>query len=756
MRFIIIAACLFIATTAAAQSQTARTPTAQAAAPSSAQRFTGALTSAAPRASFPIELQAGQIVTLTTSSTRNIDTVLALSGPDGRQVARNDDQQPGVLSSRIVYVVRTSGRHVAVVSGFGGATGAFELEIASGLQLGLSAEARVLREERVSFDRRRTELRFPVDLRANEIFVASTLALSDNLDSTLQLLDASGAILSQNDDRGDGSLNSQLVFQAADAGRYEVLVSTFDGRGVGDLMVSLAIDPNAKAPMNFASIRGATIASYNGELNEAQPSRDYPVQLVAGQTLLAVSDAVTGDLDTVLRLNDADGYPVAMNDDRGDGSLNSGFAFTAPRAGAYTLQVSRYMQSDSSGTYRLALSSVDASVVNQLQALLEEPVTLSGAEQVIETADFRVHYTTEGGDASTPEYARATADTLQEMLDAQVNRIGWAAPIRDSNGRYRAYIANANGDMGYTKSVQMVFDNPNTANVRERGAARAVLVIENDFANMGKKASPESLMRATATHELNHVIQYGYDADEPLTWLYEATASWAEVATAGADQDATGYVETDFAAPNLCWTTNARTHNYAQWTLLQSLVDAYGESFVVRLWESSVQYDGFETMSRALQNVGATIPDVIRRWRAQNFALDYDLAPRFARAVRLDGAIRGDGNYASRTRIEQLGAGYVALRLQGPRTFELRGDANLEMLALGKRNGEIEVIALGRRGVFDPTGFEYAALMVFNRAMPQRPGACSSVGYSINVGAANGAPPSTQYRFSAEHFKAPR
>ncbi|MEQ1619453.1 MAG: pre-peptidase C-terminal domain-containing protein [Terricaulis sp.] len=749
--FTTIAVLLLLATSAAAQ-----TPAAQPAAPPSAQRFTGALTSAAPRVSFPIELQAGQIVTLSTSSTRNLDTILALSGPDGRQVARNDDRQPGVLSSRIVYVVRTSGRHNAVVTGYGGATGAFELAISTGLQVGLSAEAQVLREERVSFDRRRTELRFPIDLKANDIFVASTLALSGNIDSTLQLLDSSGAILSQNDDRGDGSLDSQLVFEAAEAGRYEVLVSTFDGRGVGDLMVSLALDPNAQAPMNFASIRGARIANFDGELSEAQQSRDYPIQLAAGQTLLAISDAVSGDLDTVLRLNDADGYPVALNDDRGDGSLNSGFAFTAPRDGAYILQISRYMQSDSSGTYRLALSSVDASVVNQLQDLLENPVTLSGAEQVVETADFSVHYTTAGGDASTPEYARATADTLQTMLDAQVNRIGWAAPVRDSNGRYRAYIANANGDMGYTKSVQMVFDNPNTANVRERGAARAVLVIENDFANMGKKASPISLMRATATHELNHVIQYGYDADEPLGWLYESTASWAEVATAGADQDATDYVETDFAAPHLCWTTNARVHNYAQWTLLQSLADSYGDAFIVRLWESSVQYDGFETMARALQNVGTTIPDAVQRWRAQNFALDYDLAPRFARAVRLDGAIRGNGRYASRVRIEQLGAGYVALRLQGPRTLELRGDANLEMLALGKRNGQIEIVPLGRRGVFDTTGFDYAALMVFNRAMPVRPGACSSVSYSINVEPTNGAPSNALYRFNAEHFKAPR
>ena len=70
-------------------------------------------------------------------------------------------------------------------------------------------------------------------------------------------------------------------------------------------------------------------------------------------------------------------------------------------------------------------------------------------------------YTLEGMDASTPEYARSVADTLQEVLDAQ-RRIGWAMPVRDRDGRYRAFVADARGSMGYTKPVQIVFDNPNT------------------------------------------------------------------------------------------------------------------------------------------------------------------------------------------------------------------------------------------------------------------------------------------------------
>lgn len=716
------------------------------------QRLSGAVTATAPRVAFDLQLAQGQIVTLTTSSSENFDTVLALNGPGGRRVAENDDQEPGVLSSRIVYVASSAGRYTAIVSGYGGATGAFELNIAHGLDVGLSDSARALREETLTFDQRRTERRFPVDLAADDILVATTFATTPGLDTTLTLVDRGGHILAQSDDMGDGSLNSRIVYQAAAAGRYEIIASTFDRAGAGSALLSLAIDPEAEAPFNFASIQGVRIATYEGEITDAQPSLDYPVELAAGQTLLALADATSGDLDTVLRLNDAEDFPVALNDDRGDGSLNSGFAYTAPAAGVYTLQLYRFAQSNSSGAFRLTLSSVDAAVVDTLQALVEDPVVLSGPEQVIETADFRVYFTTEGRDASTPAYARSVADTLQEVLQTQVSRIGWAPPVRDADGRFRAYVADAEGQMGFVKPVQIVFDNPNTSAVREHAAARTVLVIDNDFLNMGKEAPPESLMRATVTHEFNHVVQFGYDSQEGLNWLYEATASWTETTTVGRDQDATDYVATDFAAPELCWTTLARGHNYAQWTLLQSLADSYGERFVVRLWENSVAFDGFETMARTLDERGANIPDTIRRWRVQNFARAYDLAPLFARSVRRAGVIDRIGRWTPDVAIEQLGASYIETRLRGPRIYSLLGDESLELVGLGLRNGRIEAVPLGRAGVFDTTGLEYAALMVFNRSAPTTPGACAGASYAISVTVSAQPPAAAQFDFSAAHF----
>ncbi len=729
--------------------------TASAAAQTRDQHLTGNLTSRAPRASFQLQLEAGQIVTLRTESSENLDTVLTLNGPNGQRIAENDDEQPGILSSRIVQVVRTTGRYTAIVSGYNNARGAFDLNVTYGVDAGLSDAARVIREETVSLTAQRREVRYPVDLNAGDIFVATTFALTEGLDTTLALQGANGALIAQSDDRGDGTLNSQIIYQARTAGHYELVASTFGGAGVGDTAISLALDPNAHVPFDFNSIEGTRIAEYQGELGEATSTREYPINLRSGQTVLITAEATTGNLDPVLTLNDADGYPVAINDDRGDGTLNSAFAYTVPETGRYTIELSRYAQSANSGSYRLVVTTVDAAVVGQLQAMADNQVTLSGPELTIETPNFRLHYTLEGRDASTEQYARLTANALEEVLATQVNQLGWAAPVREPDGRYRAYVGEANGNMGYTKPVEMVFDNRGTPNVRERSAARAVLVIDNDFRGMGKKAPPESLMRATATHELNHVIQFGYDSIEGLNWLYEATASWTETVTVGADQDATDYVETDFAAPEVCWTTRTEGFNYAQWTLLQSLADQYGNGIVVKIWESSVTYDGFETMSRTLDGVGTNIPDAVRRWRAQNFARAYELAPRFTRSVALAGSISRDGAFTPRGRIEQLGANYVRVTVRGPRLYSLRGANNAELVGLGERNGRIEVVPLGRGGVFDASSYEYAALMVFNRAIPSVPGECSGVDYSINVGAASGAPAASQYTFDASHFVAP-
>ncbi len=78
--------------------------------------FAGTVTETAALAEFPLSLEAGQIVTLRTSSVENFDTVLALLGPDGKPVAQNDDCG-GSLQSCITLMPREAGRYTARVTG---------------------------------------------------------------------------------------------------------------------------------------------------------------------------------------------------------------------------------------------------------------------------------------------------------------------------------------------------------------------------------------------------------------------------------------------------------------------------------------------------------------------------------------------------------------------------------------------------------------------------------------------------------------
>src|SRR5690606_37753854 len=97
-------ACLLLAATALSSAGYAQP----------AQEREGELTAEAPSASFDVELETGEIVTLTASG--EVDTILTLYGPDGREIARNDDVAPGDLSSRITYAADQAGRYRAVVT----------------------------------------------------------------------------------------------------------------------------------------------------------------------------------------------------------------------------------------------------------------------------------------------------------------------------------------------------------------------------------------------------------------------------------------------------------------------------------------------------------------------------------------------------------------------------------------------------------------------------------------------------------------
>jgi thiol-disulfide isomerase/thioredoxin len=65
-------------------------------------------------------------------SSKDFDSFLRLEGPDGKQVAINDDANPGTLDSRIVYKAAKGGMHKIIVTSLDGKPGTYVLTARKG------------------------------------------------------------------------------------------------------------------------------------------------------------------------------------------------------------------------------------------------------------------------------------------------------------------------------------------------------------------------------------------------------------------------------------------------------------------------------------------------------------------------------------------------------------------------------------------------------------------------------------------------
>jgi tetratricopeptide (TPR) repeat protein len=76
---------------------------------------------------YPLELETGDVVAIIMTS-EDFDTVLTLLGPDGEEVAFNDDFG-GTLNSQIIYSAPTAGSYTVVTKSFDGEGGDFDIEV---------------------------------------------------------------------------------------------------------------------------------------------------------------------------------------------------------------------------------------------------------------------------------------------------------------------------------------------------------------------------------------------------------------------------------------------------------------------------------------------------------------------------------------------------------------------------------------------------------------------------------------------------
>ena len=578
---------------------------------------------------------------------------------------------------------------------------------------------------------------YPVVLQAGQEISVSAVATSGNLDPYLSLADPGGAVVSENDDRDATTLDSYLFHSAVVAGQYVVIVSNIAGTaGTYTLTIEVggSVDPT---PVAEAALE------YSGAMGDQVPDARYPLRLEAGQAVRITADTVSGDLDPIIWIEDAQGETVALNDDRDVGDLNAELAYVSEASATYTLVVSNI--SSTSGEYRVAVYAVDPAEVATVGR-----VSLSGPPLAYDTTNFRIHYTTEGEDATTAEFAQLVGTTMEEVLQIQTG-MGWSLPPRDGamggDDRFDVYLVDVltDGDeteLGHAAPELPGGDNPNTALVEEL-AAPSHLVLDNDFGQdeIDPGEIGVDLMRATAAHEFHHAIQFGYDSGEPMQWYSEATAAWEETVTYPAFEDATGYVEGFFEYPELCLGVQGDadptdgSQMYGEWLFLESLVDAHDAQLMVRLWEQISVADDWAPLDTVLTSYGDTRVDAVRRFRLQNLVRDYAWTPEFGTwTVWRDNTIDAPGQWTHNgDGVQQLGANYYGVNVL-PGSYQFAADdPALELWLVGISGPTASVFAAHGNRVVDVSGFDFVYLMVFNPAADYDVEACQYTSYGLTV-----------------------
>lgn len=167
-----------------------------------------------------------------------------------------------------------------------------------------------------------------------------------------------GAPLAQDDDGGEDS-NSSLVFLPGESGEYRLRVTGFNSDSLGAYSGSVRALSPLKPPVTRPSGSGSmNVDVFTGTLEEdadGEPGvADFLVRIDPGQTIWA--GARSADFDTVLnvyRAGEADGQPIASNDDAG--GTDSLLQFTPDDGGEYILRVTSF-SGGSGGAFTLQVA----------------------------------------------------------------------------------------------------------------------------------------------------------------------------------------------------------------------------------------------------------------------------------------------------------------------------------------------------------------------------------------------------------------
>ena len=286
----------------------------------------GTLTTAAPSQNFSFTAAAGDGVTIRLESD-DFDSYLRLNGPDGVEVAYNDDGAGNLNSLIGPIMLDQTGIYTIVARSLGGSdTGACTLTLsASNLQPVTVDEpltGELTRTNQMAF--------FTLEASAGDTI---SISVSSDMDTNVAVNDPYNYQISSDDDSGKGNNPEITDLVLTNDGTYTIVVgSPFNETGEFELLVERAVLPtlnDGPVTLNFNSSTTTRVIEYTAE---------------AGETLR-------------LTIASTDGSEISPNVDAQQGGSSIlygnasyvtelGMVFTASADGAITLTISDYSYDD--------------------------------------------------------------------------------------------------------------------------------------------------------------------------------------------------------------------------------------------------------------------------------------------------------------------------------------------------------------------------------------------------------------------------
>lgn len=391
--------------------------------------------------------------------------------------------------------------------------------------------------------------------------------------------------------------------------------------------------------------------------------------------------------------------------------------------------------------------------------------SLSGTEETFDTANFRIHYTRSGEDAvpradadnnGTPDYVERVAELLEEVHDILINQLGWLAPPSDNgfggNDLYNVYLEEmlSEGIAGFVDGgfdETTVGDNPNSLNVIETRSSFSLMGLDNDYVEEG--VFQEDLLRTTVAHEYMHSIQMGYDGQETLEWLWEATATWIQDEVYDEVNDADELIAEVVGSPSTC---QFSADPYAMWIFLRHISENYGHNTVRNMWEQAVNLDGYAVVEAALNQVGTTLDNVIRNFAVSILIRDFKEGVNYP-TVRLEGTL--SDSFSPNAGVEQVGYDFLQINASGINTISL-DNRSLTGRVVGINGSQADVFDLENGQVtVNADNYDQLFLVVINANLVSDVSECQGETYTatLNTGGQAGGSP---IQFNAANFEAPQ